>query len=64
MVLIWAVLYGLAWFICMIRGLGNQRLLSLCSTDRLGFTPSDSYRRGMELSQLDELGDVTANPTS
>jgi hypothetical protein len=60
MVPIWAVLYGLAWvawLICMIGGLGSTKLLALCSTGNLGFAPSESYIRGLQLTQLDDLAD-------
>lgn len=62
MVPIWGILYGLAWvawLICMIGGLGNTKLLALMSTAKQqGFIPSDRYRRGLELAQMNVAADV------
>jgi hypothetical protein len=65
MIPLWAVLYGLAWvawLICMIGGLGSTKLLALWSTGNLGFTPSESYIRGLQLTQLDDLADPMLQP--
>lgn len=43
----------------MIGGLGNTKLLALMSTAKQqGFIPSDRYRRGLELAQMNVAVDV------
>jgi hypothetical protein len=59
MIPLWAVVYGLAWvawLVCVIGGLGSTKLLALWSGRSLGFTPSERYVRGLQLTQLDDLG--------
>ena len=54
MIPFWRIIYGLAWviwFICVIGGLGNQKLLSLFSQES-GFQYSPQYINGIELAQM------------
>jgi hypothetical protein len=57
---LWAIVYGLAWImwlVFLIGGLGNTKLLSLCSATRSGFTASDSYARAVQLAQMEGVPD-------
>ena len=54
MIPLWALFYGLAWIVwllCVIGGLGNQKLLGMFSA-RGEFTPSEQYQRGLKLSAM------------
>jgi hypothetical protein len=66
MIPLWGILYGIAWvlwLVSMIGGLGSTKLLSFWSAGRqVGFEPSDRYRRGIQLSQLDDLQDALVQP--
>jgi len=59
MIPFWGILYGiawLAWLACAIGGLGNQRLLGIFS-EKAGYTPSEQYLRGLDLSLMERNAD-------
>jgi hypothetical protein len=65
MIPLWTIVYGLAWImwlVFLIGGLGNTKLLSLCSTTKSGFTASENYTRGRQLAQMD--GGIDQTPAS
>lgn len=54
MIPLWGIIYGfawIAWLICVIGGLGSQKLLSMFSQEG-GFQYSPQYQNGIELSQM------------
>ena len=65
MLTIWGIVYGiawLAWLFCVIGGLGNSKVLGLCSFDG-GFTPSEQYLLGIKITQM-ETQDNQVEPES
>ena len=61
---VWGIAYGIAWIawlFCVIGGLGNSKLLGLCSLDG-GFTPSEQYLRGIQITQMEVQDNQVQEP--
>lgn len=54
MIPLWGIVYGcawIAWLICVIGSLGNQKLLGLFSQQG-GYQYSPQYMQGFQLAQM------------